>query len=600
MLSVTCTQCNAHYTMSEELYRRKGGGQAVIVTCKRCKAEIRFDAAHLAQQKPTHRSLPKPKVAVSKALESSDESGPFVALSSGFFGPEMAQANAEPSGKQFPKLPEIESSLDSVVDSAAVQPLHVSSPAASRPAVAPKPATPAKPSPELLDDDEAMSVRSTDMLDESVTVPLVAPKPHGTGTIRRFPAPPPPRRKGEGEHEPLPPPHRMVDEELEPAPPSSSGTPTLTTLMGESTASNAPKQGPKKPDDFLLTLSAAPATVLGPPTIDLSTIAAPSVEQPESVPPPSEAESEPPPSSLGSVPPAAAKKRNGSRDPQKGKKRREGSRSGAPSARASARPSADPKRNQPSNASLPVAKPAEQREQPQRSGGLWIGVGVLLALVIGAVVFKSTKKEQVVAQNEAPPAQPIAPAAPVQPAVTATAEPVATASAAPEPADAPAEKDKPAEAKPSEEKPSAEKPSTEKPSTEKPSAGGTKEPAAEPTVKAPAAAEAKPEEKPAETSAPTAEPAVAQHGPFQADAAKVALAEAAAQAAACRKGDDPAGSAAVIITFAPSGRVTSATLNGPPFAGTATGGCIASTMRRAKVPPFDGDKITVSKTIYVQ
>ncbi len=83
--------------------------------------------------------------------------------------------------------------------------------------------------------------------------------------------------------------------------------------MGESSASNAPKQPSKKPDDFLLSLSAGPQNVLGPPTIDLSTIGAPGVEQPESVPPPSESESEPPPSTLGSAAPAA---KNAPRDTQ--------------------------------------------------------------------------------------------------------------------------------------------------------------------------------------------------------------------------------------------------------------------------------------------
>ncbi|HVJ19775.1 MAG TPA: hypothetical protein VM686_30370, partial [Polyangiaceae bacterium] len=79
-----------------------------------------------------------------------------------------------------------------------------------------------------------------------------------------------------------------------------------------------------------------------------------------------------------------------------------------------------------------------------------------------------------------------------------------------------------------------------------------------------------------------------------------ALAAAAAQASGCRKGEDPTGSAVVIITFAPSGRVTSANVNGPPFAGTATGGCIAAAMRKASVPAFDGERITVSKTVNIQ
>jgi hypothetical protein len=56
----------------------------------------------------------------------------------------------------------------------------------------------------------------------------------------------------------------------------------------------------------------------------------------------------------------------------------------------------------------------------------------------------------------------------------------------------------------------------------------------------------------------------------------------------------------VTVTFAPSGRVTSANISGPPFAGTATGGCIASTLRRATIPPFEGDRITVSKTVVIR
>jgi hypothetical protein len=87
---------------------------------------------------------------------------------------------------------------------------------------------------------------------------------------------------------------------------------------------------------------------------------------------------------------------------------------------------------------------------------------------------------------------------------------------------------------------------------------------------------------------------------FDRTAAVSALKAAAAEAASCRKDGDPSGTASVTVTFAPSGRVTSATLSGPPFAGTATGGCIAAAMRRAKVPPFSGDRVTVGKTIVVQ
>jgi hypothetical protein len=87
---------------------------------------------------------------------------------------------------------------------------------------------------------------------------------------------------------------------------------------------------------------------------------------------------------------------------------------------------------------------------------------------------------------------------------------------------------------------------------------------------------------------------------FDRAAAASALSNAAAEASACRKDGDPSGVASVTVTFAPSGRVTSAKLSGPPFAGTATGGCIAATLRRAKIPAFDGELMTVAKTIVVQ
>jgi hypothetical protein len=87
---------------------------------------------------------------------------------------------------------------------------------------------------------------------------------------------------------------------------------------------------------------------------------------------------------------------------------------------------------------------------------------------------------------------------------------------------------------------------------------------------------------------------------FDRSAAVSALKSAAAQASSCRKDGDPSGTATLTITFAPSGRVTSATIQGPPFAGTATGGCIASTMRHAQIPSFDGDRVTVTKTVVIE
>lgn len=111
-------------------------------------------------------------------------------------------------------------------------------------------------------------------------------------------------------------------------------------------------------------------------------------------------------------------------------------------------------------------------------------------------------------------------------------------------------------------------------------------------VAEPEPAIAKTEPKPTTPSEPV--------GDFDPSAAAAALTSGAAQASTCRKDGDPSGVANVVITFAPSGRVTSANISGPPFAGTPTGGCIAAALRKARVPPFDGDRVTVSKTIVIQ
>jgi len=87
---------------------------------------------------------------------------------------------------------------------------------------------------------------------------------------------------------------------------------------------------------------------------------------------------------------------------------------------------------------------------------------------------------------------------------------------------------------------------------------------------------------------------------FDRNAAVTALNAAAASASSCRRGSDPSGVATVVVTFSPSGRVTNANVSGPPFAGTPTGGCIAATMRRARVPPFSGANVTVSKRVVIR
>jgi len=87
---------------------------------------------------------------------------------------------------------------------------------------------------------------------------------------------------------------------------------------------------------------------------------------------------------------------------------------------------------------------------------------------------------------------------------------------------------------------------------------------------------------------------------FDANAAKAALTAAAAGTAACREKGGPAGKATIVVTFEPSGKVSSATVSDAPFAGTSSGACIATAMKRATVPAFSGLPGTVTKTISIQ
>lgn len=109
-------------------------------------------------------------------------------------------------------------------------------------------------------------------------------------------------------------------------------------------------------------------------------------------------------------------------------------------------------------------------------------------------------------------------------------------------------------------------------------------------------AQAEPAGEPAD--APAAEPAEAGSDgkAFDQAAATAALSAAADAARTCKQDGGPTGSGKAKITFAPSGSVTSATIEGPPFAGTPVGGCVASAFSGARVPPFDGSPVSITKS----
>jgi predicted Zn finger-like uncharacterized protein len=81
--------------------------------------------------------------------------------------------------------------------------------------------------------------------------------------------------------------------------------------------------------------------------------------------------------------------------------------------------------------------------------------------------------------------------------------------------------------------------------------------------------------------------------------ATAALGAAAGSAQGCAKKGGPTGMGKAQVTFAPSGRATSATVGGP-FAGTAVGSCVASIFRSASVSPFKGGAVTVSKSFRIK
>jgi len=111
-----------------------------------------------------------------------------------------------------------------------------------------------------------------------------------------------------------------------------------------------------------------------------------------------------------------------------------------------------------------------------------------------------------------------------------------------------------------------------------------------------------PSTTPTTAPTPSAEPTATGGGgdkEFNRGAASSALGAAAGAAKSCKTPDGPTGTGKVKVTFAPSGNVTSAQVQGPPFAGTSVGGCVAGVFRGARVPPFDGSPVSVTKSFTI-
>jgi predicted Zn finger-like uncharacterized protein len=198
-----------------------------------------------------------------------------------------------------------------------------------------------------------------------------------------------------------------------------------------------------------------------------------------------------------------------------------------------------------------------------------IGAGAVILLLLAVLIFGGKSEEELKAEALA----------------------AASASAAAAKQDEPPKKEepKPDEKKPEETSaaPSASSAPEEKKPEETAKAERTK------TTTHTGGGSAPPKKAEPEPAAPSTAP------PFSKASAISALGAAAGSAGGCKKPGGPTGQGKVQVTFAPSGRVTSATVMGSPFAGTAVGGCVASTFRRAKVPAFSGNPVTVSKSFAI-
>lgn len=245
---------------------------------------------------------------------------------------------------------------------------------------------------------------------------------------------------------------------------------------------------------------------------------------------------------------------------------------------------------------MPMAAPMPA-PQPKKGGA-----GLVIGLVLGAVILvgggataaavllkKDAKPEEKTAAaatgdtakspetGKAPDAAPDAPKASADAAPSGAAPPPS-----PDTTAAPADPKKPKTAaelkKEAEEKKKKEKEEESKKKEEE--------------------AKKKAEEEKKKQPEETAPPASGDGPPFDRAAALSVLSGAAGAAQSCKTPDGPTGNGRASVTFAPSGKVTQAVIEGA-FAGTSVGSCIAAKFRGAKVPSFGGSPVTVKKSFSV-
>ncbi len=570
--TVSCPACSARFTLGDDLFRRKVAGNIVTVKCRHCSAEIAVDATEPSTM-PSH-DVPAPRRAPSPPRP---KGASVTKMGLGLPAPALQGATVSPLG------------LNPVTTPMPLKPSATATPFGGSATATPLGlGVRVKPPPA-----EDLSIWDSDD-----TVQINAPEPEPQRAARVPHVPHPPQRPHPPQKSKLEEPELIDAEEI---PASSSDAPTLDALTLETGRPKA-LHGKPKQDDFLVNLSAGTQGILGSaPTIDVSHLDAPleSIEVDEIEDEVEFHAAAPQTARTGTIPlfdmsavlPAASGAAKTSSN-------------AAPARSETAKPVATsvPAPESKARERKYVVAPKESASAPKgrRTGAAIWFVLVAAAAGVVAVVGLRGHGPAPIATTE-PSASSAPPPAVTEAAASTAALPTAEASAASSESAAPtntapasaataiavATNTLPAPASTHESVAAA--PTAEKPATEKP---------VEPAIE-------KPEpEKPAAPSKPVeahnAPPAAAEGTEFDRAAARNALASAAAQASACRKDGDPSGTATLTITFAPSGRVTSAAIQGPPFAGTPTGGCIANTMRHATVPAFSGEYVTVTKSIVVQ
>ena len=99
---------------------------------------------------------------------------------------------------------------------------------------------------------------------------------------------------------------------------------------------------------------------------------------------------------------------------------------------------------------------------------------------------------------------------------------------------------------------------------------------------------------------PNVAPARSAKSNVDEEALQQALSQAAQRAKGCHVPGGPTGNVRVSITFAPSGDVTGATVQGAAFSNTVEGECIAAKFRALHIPAFAGSDFVTKKTVAIE